>query len=100
MRDQPSAADPVDRRPSLVLRLESRLQQRHPDDPVIVQRVTHHLAIARLEDVERQVDARKQHGVRQREEGKGGWEHIDCGLTKDVSPTNDAQCTVLVFFSK
>jgi hypothetical protein len=53
VRDQPGAADGVDRRPSLVLGLESRLQQHHPDDPVVVQRVAHHRAIARLENVQR-----------------------------------------------
>ena len=63
MGDEPDAAHRVDGRPALVFRLESGLEQRHPDHPVARQGVFRHRAIARLEDVERQEHAREEDDV-------------------------------------
>ena len=48
--------------------LPSRTQQDHADHPRAGQGVRDHLAVARLEDVERERDLRKEHDVRQREQ--------------------------------
>ena len=54
------------------------------------------VAIPRLEDVQRQVDAGEEDGVRQREQGQGGWSHTDRGCQSLAQ----YQCTVRVFFSR
>ena len=57
--DHAGAADREDRRPALVVRLVARLQQHHADDAIALQRVGHHRAVARLEDVQRQEHVRE-----------------------------------------
>ena len=54
VRDDARAADRVDRRPPLVVALPPGPQQHHADHAIAVERVGHHLAVARLEDVQRQ----------------------------------------------
>ena len=78
MGDHAGAADRVDRRPPVVIRLPAGPQQHHPDDPIAAQRLRHHLPVARLEDVQRQEDVGKEHHVRQRENRDGGRQHDDC----------------------
>ena len=73
--DDAGASDGEHRRPPLVVRLVSRLQQHHPDDPVARERVAHHRPVARLEDVQRQKHVREEDDVRQWEERDGGREH-------------------------
>ena len=64
MRDDAGTANRVDRRPALVVSLVARPQQHHADNPIAAQRVAHHLAISRLEDVQRQKHVWKQDNVR------------------------------------
>jgi hypothetical protein len=77
MRDDTGAADPIHGRPSLIVGLVARLQQRHSDDPVALQRVTGHRPVSRLENVQWQKDVREEDHVRQREDGNGRREHDD-----------------------
>jgi hypothetical protein len=53
VRDQARAAGCVDRRTAVVVVLVSVPQQHHADDPIAGQRFRDHLAIPRLEDVQR-----------------------------------------------
>ena len=64
------AADRVDRRPPLVVGLPARSEQHHADDPVALQRLFHHLPVARLEDVQR------EHGAGE-EDDVGEWKDRD-----------------------
>ena len=66
--DPPRTSLPVDGRTAVVVVLPSRTQQDHADHPRSGQGVRDHLAVARLEDVERKRDLRKQDDVGQREE--------------------------------
>ena len=63
-----AAADRIDRRPSLVVPVPSRPQQHHPDHAIAGQRVGDHVAVARLEDVQRQEHVGEEDDVGQREQ--------------------------------
>ena len=71
VRNHSGAADRINRRPSSIVRFVSWLQRRHPDDAVTLQRISHHRAIARFEDVQRPRDAREEHRHLERED----WNH-------------------------
>ena len=64
VRQHAAAADRIDRRPPLVIAIPSRPQQHHPDHAVAGERIGDHLAIARLEDVERQEHVGEEDDVR------------------------------------
>jgi hypothetical protein len=81
--DDAAAPDRKDRRPALVARFPFRLDQHHRNQAVALQDVRDHLAIARLEDVQREEHVRKQHHVREREQGK------------QVGHTGSAKCKML-----
>jgi hypothetical protein len=85
--DEPGAADLVDVRPPFVVPLPPRPQQHHSDNPIAIERVRHHVAVPRLEDVQRQAHIRKQHHIGQRKQRQGGGKHAPF------------QCTVHVFLS-
>jgi len=63
VRDDAAAPDGIHRRTPLVVALPARPQQHHADHPIRVERVGHHVAIARLEDVERLKDVREKHDI-------------------------------------
>src|ERR1017187_1511104 len=65
--DFPRASDLENIRKGVVVALPVALEQRHPDQPVQVGDVGDHLAIARLENMQRYAQPGKQHEVRQRE---------------------------------
>ena len=67
--DRAGAAERVDRRPAVVVLLVPGLEENDADRAARLQRVFHHLAVARLEDVQRQRRPGEQDDVRQREEG-------------------------------
>ena len=66
--DDAAAADRVHGRASLVIVFPPRLQQHHPDHAIARDRVGHHLAVPRFEDVERQEHVGEEHNVGEREE--------------------------------
>jgi hypothetical protein len=70
LRDEAGAADLVRRRIARHLPRSLGPHRDHPDPAVARERVLHHLAIARLEDVERDGALRQQHHVLEREERK------------------------------
>jgi len=68
MRDQSAAPDAVHRRPPFIVGFPPFAEQRHPDHAVGCERVGHHLAVPRLEDVERQKDpGEKHHGGKRKQ---------------------------------
>jgi hypothetical protein len=71
VRDDAAAADRIHRRRALVVAVPARPQQHHADHAVAGHRVRHHLAISRLEDVQREKDVGEEHNVRQRKSGAG-----------------------------
>ncbi len=58
--DAPGATHGVDRGPALVVRLPTRLQEHHADDPVAFETVQRHLHVAWLEDMQRHRHLRKE----------------------------------------
>src|SRR4029453_15159193 len=81
--NDPAAPNRIDGRAALVAPLPLRLEQHHPDQPVALQSVRDHLAIPRLEDVQREEDVRKQHNVREREK------------REQIEHTGSAKCKML-----
>src|SRR5262245_37472766 len=69
--DEPRAAHLEYRRSLRVARLEARLEARNRHGFAPGERVAHEIAIARLEDVQRERDAGEQRDVRQWKDGKG-----------------------------
>ena len=63
-----SRADRVHRRLPFVMGFPARPQQDHPDQPIVGDRIGHHLTITRLENVQRQEDVWKQDDVWQRKD--------------------------------
>ncbi len=68
MRDDPAAADRIHRRAPFVVVLPARFEQHHADHVIAAQRVSHHVAIALLEDMQRQKDIREEDDARQRKQ--------------------------------
>ena len=69
VRDDAAAANRIHRRLPLVIALPAGFQKHHAEHSIAGERVPDHLAIARLEDMERQEHVRKKDDVGKREEG-------------------------------
>jgi len=68
--DDAAAADRIHRRRALVVAVPARPQQHHADQAVAGHGIRHHLAIPRLENVQREKHVGEEHDVRQWEQRK------------------------------
>src|SRR3546814_14505450 len=71
--DPPDATDIVERGRLAILLAGNLARLDHPDLPVAREHLLHHRRIARLEDVQRQVQPRKQHRAGERKARKTAW---------------------------
>ena len=62
-------SDAVDIGIAIVILFPIALEQRHSDQTLVADRVAHHLAVARLEDMQGKLELRKKHYIGKRKNG-------------------------------